>query len=169
MALPVEHPPRLDKAVDAVVAPVPPFAIARVPVTPVVKGRPVAFVNVAAEGVPKLGVVNVGLVARTTDPEPVVANSPTVPALSYKTRPLVPPVIVVVLMVIALLPPPEAAIVIVPGPFVIVTLDPAVKVVRVNPVPLPISIWPFDGVVVNPVPPPDIGSVPVVNADVDVA
>ena len=36
-------------------------------------------------------------------------------------------------------PPPLAAIVIVPLPLVMVTFDPAVRVDRVNPVPLPIS------------------------------
>jgi hypothetical protein len=152
--------PRDVLAPDAVVAFVPPLATGKVPVTPVVKGKPVAFVKVAADGVPKLGVVKVGLVARTTLPDPVVASSPTVPALSYKTRPVVPPVIVVVLIVTPLLPA-EAAIVIEPAPFVMVTLEPAVKVVRVNPVPFPISICPLVGAVVNPVPPFAIGRVPV--------
>lgn len=41
------------------------------PVTPVVSGSPVAFVSVADVGVPSKGVTNVGLVARTTAPEPV--------------------------------------------------------------------------------------------------
>jgi hypothetical protein len=41
------------KAADAVVCPVPPFATGRVPVMPVDKGRPVALVKVADEGVPK--------------------------------------------------------------------------------------------------------------------
>jgi hypothetical protein len=40
-----------------------------------------------------------------------------------------------------------------PAPFVIVILLPAVNVVRVNPVPLPISKAPFAGVEVRPVPP----------------
>jgi hypothetical protein len=40
-----------------VVTPVPPLATGKVPVTPVVRGRPVAFVSVADEGVPRLGVV----------------------------------------------------------------------------------------------------------------
>lgn len=53
-------------AAAAVVAPVPPFVIAKTPVTPVVKGKPVAFVNIAAEGVPKAGVTKVGEVALTT-------------------------------------------------------------------------------------------------------
>jgi hypothetical protein len=56
-----------------VVTPVPPLATGNVPVTPVVKGKPVALVNVAEVGVPKMGVTNVGLVANaTTVPVPVV-------------------------------------------------------------------------------------------------
>ena len=47
----------------------------------------------------KDGVVNVGLVARTLLPVPVLASSPTVPALSYNTLPDVPPLTVVVLTV----------------------------------------------------------------------
>jgi len=59
------------KAVEAVVCPVPPFAIGNVPVTPVDNGKPVAFVRVADEGVPKDGVTNVGDVANTMLPDPV--------------------------------------------------------------------------------------------------
>ena len=55
------------------VAFVPPLAIGRVPVTPVVNGSPVALVSVAADGVPMFGVVNTGDVASaTTVPLPVV-------------------------------------------------------------------------------------------------
>ena len=54
-----------------VVAPVPPLATGRVPVTPVVKGSPVALVNVPDEGVPRAGVTKVGLVPNTAAPEPV--------------------------------------------------------------------------------------------------
>jgi hypothetical protein len=50
---------------------VPPFAIGRVPVTPVVKGKPVALVSVPDEGVPRAGVTSVGLVANTRAPVPV--------------------------------------------------------------------------------------------------
>ena len=39
-----------------VVAPVPPLATGRVPVTPVLSGRPVPCVRVTLEGVPRLGV-----------------------------------------------------------------------------------------------------------------
>jgi len=55
-----------------VAAPVPPLAIGRTPVTPVVRGRPVALVKVNAVGVPNAGVTKVGLVANTTAPLPVV-------------------------------------------------------------------------------------------------
>lgn len=41
------------------------------PDMPVDTGRPVAFVSVAADGVPRLGVVSVGDVARTPTPVPV--------------------------------------------------------------------------------------------------
>ena len=54
-----------------VVAPVPPFATGKVPVTPVVKGRPVALVSVTDVGVPSRGVTNVGEVANTAEPVPV--------------------------------------------------------------------------------------------------
>jgi hypothetical protein len=50
---------------------VPPLAVGSVPVTPVVKGKPVALVNVALVGVPNTGVTNVGEVANTNAPEPV--------------------------------------------------------------------------------------------------
>lgn len=43
-----------------VVAPVPPFARGKVPVTPVSSGKPVALVNVNEVGVPKFGVVSIG-------------------------------------------------------------------------------------------------------------
>jgi hypothetical protein len=45
--------------------PVPPFAALNVPVTPVVKGKPVALVKVTLVGVPRIGVTNVGLVENT--------------------------------------------------------------------------------------------------------
>jgi hypothetical protein len=43
------------------VTPVPPLATGRVPVTPVVKGKPVALVITPDAGVPKAGVTKVGL------------------------------------------------------------------------------------------------------------
>jgi hypothetical protein len=60
------------RAALAPVCPVPPLAIGRVPVTPVVKGRPVPFVRTTAEGVPSAGVTKVGDEASTTAPLPVV-------------------------------------------------------------------------------------------------
>jgi hypothetical protein len=45
-----------------VAAPVPPLATGSVPVTPVVRGRPVALVKTPEAGVPKAGVTSVGLV-----------------------------------------------------------------------------------------------------------
>lgn len=66
---------------------------------------------------------------------------------------------------------PLDAIVILPAPFVIEMFEPAVKVVRVKPEPLPMSIWPFVGVLVSPVPPAATDTVPVrsaaANADID--
>lgn len=57
----------------SVVAPVPPLATGSVPVTPVERGRPVAFVSVAADGVPRFGVVIVGEFASAiTEPVPEV-------------------------------------------------------------------------------------------------
>jgi hypothetical protein len=63
-----------DKASNAsvlVVWPVPPLAMGSAPVTPVDRGSPVALVSVNEVGVPRLGVVNVGLVAKTNAPDPV--------------------------------------------------------------------------------------------------
>ena len=58
--------------VDAL-ADVPEFKLVtgRLPVTPVLKGKPVALVNVALVGVPRMGVTNVGDVANTAAPLPV--------------------------------------------------------------------------------------------------
>ena len=71
--------PRRTLFAVSVVAPVPPLATGSVPVTPVVKGKPVALVNVAAEGVPRFGVVSVGEDARTRLPVPVAAVAPVPP------------------------------------------------------------------------------------------
>jgi hypothetical protein len=76
--------------VDAVVDPVPPLATGRVPVTPVVKGRPVQLVNVPEEGVPKTGVTRVGLFASTTPPVPVDAEVDPVPPLAVGSVPVTP-------------------------------------------------------------------------------
>jgi hypothetical protein len=63
--------PKFVRASGAVVAFVPPRAIGKVPVVPPSIGRPVAFVRVALEGVPKAGVTSVGDVAKTSAPLPV--------------------------------------------------------------------------------------------------
>ena len=63
---------------------VPPFAIGNVPVTPVVKGKPVPFVSVTEVGVPNIGVTNVGLVDNTTEPVPVLLVTPVPPDATGK-------------------------------------------------------------------------------------
>ena len=55
------------------------FVTGRFPVTPVVNGKPVAFVNVTLVGVPKMGVTRVGLVESTVLPEPVLVVTPVPP------------------------------------------------------------------------------------------
>jgi len=77
------------KAAPAVVWPVPPLAMAKVPVTPVERGKPVALVKVAEVGVPKTGVTNVGEVDKTTLPEPVEVVTP-VPPLATGRVPVTP-------------------------------------------------------------------------------
>ena len=70
-----------------VVTPVPPLATGKVPVTPVVKGRPVKLVATPDAGVPSKGVTRVGDVDRTTDPVPVLVVTP-VPPLATATVPV---------------------------------------------------------------------------------
>ena len=72
-----------------VVTPVPPFATGKVPVTPVVRGRPVPLVSVTDVGVPRTGVTSVGLVLRTVFPEPVLVVTP-VPPLVTASVPVTP-------------------------------------------------------------------------------
>lgn len=55
------------------------------PDTPVEIGRPVAFVRVAADGVPRSGVVKVGDVVMATLPVPEMEYSPSTPPLSNST------------------------------------------------------------------------------------
>jgi len=74
-----------------VVAPVPPLPTGKVPVTPVVSGSPVPFVNVIAEGVSRFGVVRLGDVLRTTEPVPVDDVTP-VPPLATGRVPVTPDV-----------------------------------------------------------------------------
>ena len=70
-----------------VVKPVPPLAIGKVPVTPVVSGSPVVLVSTPDAGVPKAGVTSVGEVDSTTDPDPVEVVAP-VPPLPTATIPV---------------------------------------------------------------------------------
>ena len=67
----------------AVVNPVPPFAIGKVPMTPVDRGRPFALVRVADVGVPRIGVTSVGDVERTLFPEPVLVVTPVPPLATF--------------------------------------------------------------------------------------
>jgi hypothetical protein len=72
----------------SVANPVPPLVTGNVPVTPVVRGSPVAFVSVPEVGVPRIGVTKVGLVDRTLLPEPVEVDTP-VPPLATGRIPVV--------------------------------------------------------------------------------
>jgi len=63
---------------------VPPLATGNVPVTPVVKGNPVALVKVTLVGVPKTGVTNVGDVLKTLEPDPVDVVTPVPPTATLK-------------------------------------------------------------------------------------
>jgi hypothetical protein len=71
--------------VDAV-APVPLFKLVtgRLPVTPVVSGKPVALVRVPLAGVPRSGVTRVGLLDNTTLPVPVLVTTPVPPLATAK-------------------------------------------------------------------------------------
>ena len=65
------------------------------PLTPVAIGKPVAFVNVAEVGVPRIGVTKVGLVDNTTFPDPVDVVTPVPPYATANVDPFqVPDVIV---------------------------------------------------------------------------
>jgi hypothetical protein len=68
-----------------VVVPVPPLATGNVPVTPVVNGSPVAFVNVTLVGVPNTGVTRVGDVDNTALPVPVDVVVPDPPPAAVRT------------------------------------------------------------------------------------
>ena len=73
--------PRQKVVLDAEV-PLLRFVTGRFPVTPVVSGKPVAFVNVTLVGVPKMGVTRVGLVDNTLLPEPVLVVTPVPPLVT---------------------------------------------------------------------------------------
>ena len=102
----------------------------------------------------------------------VVMPVPPLPTASVPARVIVPlvvtgppdvvsPVVPPETSTLVTVPPPAAdPTMMLPAPFVIVMPAPAVSVVRVKPVPLPISICPFAGAVVSPVPPLATASVP---------
>ena len=71
------------------VMPVPPLATDRVPVMPVVNGRPVQLVKVPELGVPRAGVTNVGEFDSTTFVVPVLVVTP-VPPLATGNVPVTP-------------------------------------------------------------------------------
>ena len=81
--------------IEPVLVPVPPLATGKTPVTPVVSGSPVAFVNTAALGVPKAGVVNVGDEDKTTLPLPVEEVTPVPPFATAIVVPLHVPLVIV--------------------------------------------------------------------------
>ena len=102
--------------------------------------------------------MTVGDVPRTTLPVPVLVVTPVPPLATAKvpatvTAPVVAvdgvrpvePKVMEVTPVLAMVIEPDALVTLIPVP--------GVNVPRVNPEPLPISIAPFAGVVVNPVPP----------------
>ncbi len=92
----------------AAVAPVPPFAIGKVPVTPVVSGRPVAFASVTA-----------GPFASTTLPVPVEVVVPVPPLATARVPPRVSVPEVVIgepVKVSPVVPPLAATLVTVPLP-----------------------------------------------------
>ena len=64
--------PGIPASEDGVAVPEPPLATAKIPVTPVDKGKPVPFVSVTLAGVPNAGLTNV-LFVRVSVPV-VVAN-----------------------------------------------------------------------------------------------
>ena len=98
--------------------PVPPFTVSPVVrvalvTAPAVRPEavPVIFVPTNVVGVPKFGVMKTGEVASAnTVPLQVVVISPSVPALSYKTRPPVPLEIVVVPIASVPLPVPQSPV-----------------------------------------------------------
>ena len=123
-------------------------------------GRPVAFVNVIAEGVPKLGVTSVGLVANTRAPEPV-SSVMAAAKLAY----------VGVAKKVATPVPKPLTPVLIGKPVALVNVTdvgvPKIGVTNVGEVDK--TTFPVPVEVVTPVPPLVTGKVPVVRAEVDVA
>jgi hypothetical protein len=83
--VPVTLEAKLTNCVDVV--PVPPLAIGSVPVTPVERGSPVALDSVTLTGVPSVGVTSVGLLDKTTEPEPVEVVVPVPPDVTGSAVP----------------------------------------------------------------------------------
>jgi hypothetical protein len=114
------------------------LAIGNVPVTPVVKGKPVAFVSVTDAGVPRIGVTKVGEVDSTLEPVPVDVVTPVPPDATGN----VPDVNADVL--VAYIAPPEVKEVSPVPPFVVANVPdrviaPAVAEVGVRPVVPPLK------------------------------
>jgi hypothetical protein len=66
----VKLPPKVT-VLPVLSTPVPPLAPGNIPITPEVRGNPVALDKTTALGVPRFGVTKVGLVANTASPVPV--------------------------------------------------------------------------------------------------
>lgn len=69
--------------------PLPPLATDKIPTTPVVNGRPVAFVKTPDAGVPSTAFTRVGPDDKTTEPNPVFVVVP-VPPLATANVPVTP-------------------------------------------------------------------------------
>jgi hypothetical protein len=73
------------------------------PLTPVLMGKPVALVKVAEDGVPNVGVTNVGEFDNTTDPVPVDEVTPVPPFVTAKV-PVMSPVEILIASHVAFVP-----------------------------------------------------------------
>jgi hypothetical protein len=143
--------PRQNVLDDALVPPLR-LATGKLPVTPVDNGKPVAFVSVTLVGVPKTGVVSVGLVDRTTLPVPVLVVTPVPPLATANVpvsvivpdevigppvvdKPVVPPATLTDVTVPAL----AAGVAQVPSPLQNVVLDALVPLFRLATGRLPVT------------------------------
>ncbi len=119
---------------------VPPFAKSSVPVTPVVRGRPVQLVRVPLDGVPRTGVVSVGLL--NVPPVTVLPVKVNAAGSDKTTAPVVGDEVISFAVPVTELtaPPLVDAMVIAPPALVIVMFDPAVRVDLVKP---PVEVLPM--------------------------